>query len=330
MKREVRKLAKKERDKQTKDTTKNIPKDTSCFAKEDKHASGENPLHLENIKKLEEENSRLHKHAVYFHYRWKKSEEGTKTERQIKLTELDRNHLLVDGKVGEGTFGHCYLAKYGSLKVAVKEIKSGSLNKEIKREAETLQSMRHPNLPLLLGICFEKSPFLIVTTFHSLETEDPLHSTTMFKALSENIVSTDLRPHWLATLHDLSMAICHIHEHNIIHNDINTNNVVVEKHGKYFTAVLIDFGKATAANNSKRYPDFSEKEQEKYERKYPYLAPELRSGGGKQTVRTDVYSFGYLMKVVSHSLNDRELSALYHPCKNISATDRPNMHEIKS
>ncbi|XP_028393198.1 probable CTD kinase subunit alpha homolog [Dendronephthya gigantea] len=328
IKRKLRKLAKDEGSKQTN----NISNDTigTGLANEVRHTSGENPTHLENIKKLEEENSRLHKHAVYFHYRWKKSQEETKTKCQPKLIELDRKHLHVDGKVGEGTFGNCFLAKYGSLKVAVKEIKSESLNEKITREAEILHSLRHPNLPLLLGVCFQKSPFLIITTYHSVETEDALLSTTMCTALSENIVSSDLRPHWLAILHDLSMAICYIHEKNIIHNDIKTNNVVIEKHGKCFTAVLIDFGKATAANNGKSYPEFGEKEREKYERKYPYLAPELKSGGGKQTVRTDVYSFGYLMKVVSHSLENRELSSLYHSCKNISELNRPNMHEIEN
>ena len=53
------------------------------------------------------------------------------------------------------------------------------------------------------------------------------------------------------------------------------------------------------------YPAFNDEEKKKYEKKYPYLAPELKSGGGRQTVYTDVYSFGYLMKVVSHRLNDR-------------------------
>ena len=44
---------------------------------------------------------------------------------------------------------------------------------------------------------------------------------------------------------------------------------------------------------------------------------------------TDVYSFGYLMKVVSHRLNNRELSALYHLCKNVSPNNRPKMPEVE-
>ena len=125
------------------------------------------------------------------------------------------------------------------------------------------------------------------------------------------------------------MAISYVHAQGFIHNDIKTNNVIVEKHDHNYSAVLIDFGKATSADNGKINPEFTKEEKEKYERKYPYLAPELKSGQGRQTVYTDVYSFGYLMKVISHTLNNRELSALYHLCKNISSTGRPKMPEVE-
>ena len=77
-----------------------------------------------------------------------------------------------------------------------------------------------------------------------------------------------------------------------------------EAQRKFQYSAYSDFGKATTANNGRTYPEFNEK-KEKYKRNYPYLATELKAGGGRQTVYTDVYSFGYLMKVVSHSLNAR-------------------------
>jgi hypothetical protein len=283
---------------------------------------------MEELQKLKQENNRLHKHAVYFHYKWKQSEKKS-TEKQQELKELDRNHLIYTGSIGEGTFGLCYRATYGSIKVAVKEIKCAELHEGITREAQILQSLRHPNLPFLLGICFEKTPFLIVCTYHSVDQEVTSEATTIYNALWENIVGSNLRPHWLAILHDLSKAISYVHKQDIIHNDIKTNNAVVEKHGENYSAVLIDFGKATVADSGRVYPEFDENEREKYKRKYPYLAPELKSGGGRETSCSDVYSFGYLMKYVSHTVNDRELSKLYHECKNISPDDRPKMFEVE-
>ena len=163
---------------------------------------------------MKEENYHLHKHAVYFHHQWKKSE-SEKARAEIKLTKIDRNHLILDEKIGEGAFGLCFRATYGSMKVAINEIKTASLDEEIKKEAKILQLLRHPNLPLLLGVCFEKSPFLIFATYHSAKSELLSESTTMHYALCHNIVGSNLRPYWLGILHDLSVAISYVHKQGI-------------------------------------------------------------------------------------------------------------------
>ena len=192
-----------------------------------------------------------------------KSEEKAKSSGNLK--ELDRNHLVIDEGIGEGTFGLCYRATYETIKVAVKEIKSASLDRQIVREAEILQSLRHLNLPLLLGVCFNKSPYLIVATYDGFESDVITESTTMHNALCHhNIVSSNLCPYWLLIFRDLSEAISYVHQQGIIHNDIKTNNVVVEKHDDNYSAVLIDFGKATATDNGKTYhPAFNDEEKKK-------------------------------------------------------------------
>ena len=74
------------------------------------YEGAKNAMMQRKIDKLEAEKSRLHKHAVYFHYRWKKSEKQSNGEAR-SLTSLDQSHLHFDNKVGEGTFGTCYQAK---------------------------------------------------------------------------------------------------------------------------------------------------------------------------------------------------------------------------
>ena len=286
----------------------------------------ENVMMQRKIDELEAEKSRLHKHAVYFHYRWKKSEKQLNGDTR-SLTSLDRSHLRFDNKVGEGTFGTCYQAKYGSNTVAVKEIKAETLTADISTEAAILNCLRHPNLPILFGVCFDKSPFLIVTTFHGIEGNDS--STTMHNALCNGLVSSHIRPHWLAILHCIATAIQYIHVNDILHNDIKSNNIVVEKCNEGFSVVLVDFGKSTEVSKSKTYPEFDEETKKKYEAKFPYLAPELKNGKGTQTKSSDIYSFGYLMKLVSHTLSNRDLSPLYHQCKNTCPKDRPAIDEIK-
>jgi serine/threonine protein kinase len=49
----------------------------------------------------------------------------------------------------------------------------------------------------------------------------------------------------------ITCGILHVHNQGILHNDIKSNNIVIEeKHGRV-CPVLIDFGKATLMNESK-------------------------------------------------------------------------------
>ena len=56
----------------------------------------------------------------------------------------------------------------------------------------------------------------------------------------------------------LSMAIKglhHVHTRQILHNDLKSNNVVVEKRNDMWNPVIIDFGKARFISDPKqRYP----------------------------------------------------------------------------
>ena len=235
------------------------------------------------------------------------------------------HHLSVVEKVGEGTFGVCSRSKYGSLNVAIKQFKHQNKD-EIAKEARILSTLRHPNLPLLVGVCFETIPFMVVTTFHSIG-KGP--STTMHDALTRGLLGSSIRPHWINILHCIAMAIKYVHHHNIIHNDIKSNNIVIEEESNSFSGVLVDFGKATAANEGKTYPIFDGKEKKYYDEKYPHLAVELRNGGGTQTSSSDVYSFGYVMKLVSHTLKDRLLSTLYRSCRSVCPDDRPNISNVE-
>ena len=213
--------------------------------------------------------------------------------------------------------------------MAVKEIKAETLTADISREAAILNCLRHPNLPILFSVCFDKSPFLIVTTFHGIEGNDS--STTMHNALCNGLVSSHIRPHWLSILHCIGTAIQYIHVNDTLHNDIKSNNIVVEKCNEGFSSnVLVDFGKSTEVSKSKTYPEFDEETKKNTRQNFRmWHQTELKKGKGTQTKSSDIYSFGYLMKLVSHTLSNRDLSLLYHQCKNTCPKDRPTIDEIK-
>ena len=81
----------------------------------------------------------------------------------------------------------------------------------------------------------------------------------MHNALCNGLVSSHIRPHWLAILHCIATAIQYIHVNDILHNDIKSNDIVVEG----FSAVLDNFGKSTEVSKSKTYPEFHKEAKKK-------------------------------------------------------------------
>ena len=53
-------------------------------------------------------------------------------------------------------------------------------------------------------------------------------------------------------MYEMCSAISHIYKQHILHNDIKSNNFVVEEVGNQNRTVLTDFGKATKINKKVR------------------------------------------------------------------------------
>lgn len=69
--------------------------------------------------------------------------------------------------------------------------------------------------------------------------------------------------------------------------------------------VLIDFGKATGIQESKRY-HLNDVEKIDYFRNFPHVAPEVVEGETKQTKCSDIYAFVVLLfRVVNQGVIDR-------------------------
>ena len=87
----------------------------------------------------------------------------------------------------------------------------------------------------------------------------------------------------------LSMAIKglhHVHTRQILHNDLKSNNVVVEKRNDMWNPVIIDFGKARFISDPKPRVSLMASSQQSFKRRYPHIAPEIVAGSGHRAVRT--------------------------------------------
>ena len=177
---------------------------------------------------------------------------------------------IISGKkeemyVGRGSFGVVKVQIFRDILVAVKEYNPKALKEDVVHEGSLLNKVCHPYLPLLIGICTTKKPLCIIMQFHAF---NELQSKTMHMELLNDSLAYDV---WVALCAEVLEALTYLHEEvNILHNDIKLNNVLIAKSTdcSQYQAVLIDFGKAAFANESKHYK-LSAIKQIEYIRRFP-------------------------------------------------------------
>lgn len=211
-----------------------------------------------------------------------------------KLTK-DVVLVLSENKISEGTFGivHCGKMLNLNIKCAVKSGKTVNFFDEV-HEANALQRLQGSMFfPHLFGI-LDKS---IVMEYIG----DDNGTKTVFSARNENFLSQD---QWMSICHMLIQAVVFMHTKGMLHNDIKSNNIMLKKsYSGEFIPVVVDMGKVTLRKIPEVYR-LSQRQRERYNRKYPHLAYELRNSyGSKTSTATDIYSLGYLYKFISDSDN---------------------------
>ena len=243
-----------------------------------------------------------------------------------KPREMDRSLIMKisDEPIGSGTFGDCFLADYRGIKVVVKEMKrrdqsfkeTERCKKEVIHEAKVLNSLGdHEGLPFLLGICVEKEPYSLVTQFHGSGEESlTLHKAIKSKVLNKVIISE--------TFTRISTTLEYIHSKGYLHNDLKSNNVLLERRNDCFRPVIIDFGKSKPIEKERQSSKNSKL------RAADYIAPEVRNGF-KETTASDVYSLG---KMLERAVFGRSFSNLFFKIisqtTNSSYLDRPSVLEL--
>ena len=126
----------------------------------------------------------------------------------------------------------------------------------------------------------------------------PWGQETRFNSLQGHEKIRADKPHWLRILRGIIKALSHVHSKHIFHNDLKSNNVLLEKHGKDFNPVIIDFGKACFISILKAWMSLSASAQEEYWHSYHHIAPEIVRGEGQQSVQSDVFSVGRIALAV--------------------------------
>lgn len=224
-------------------------------------------------------------------YYRRRREQLVKDLAKRQRSDFNRGEIKLLDRIGRGASGAVYKAVFRGTEVAVKSLLAGSTSaavvEEFKMETAIMCALRHPNIVLFMGSCFDSNSkeMLLVMEFCSRGSmHDLLHdmkSTLPFELLLH-----------LATQAAQGMNFLHESDPPIIHRDLKSHNILLDDK---FNAKISDFGLT-------RFKETNKKEQKsKYESLGTvfWSAPEVLSGL-PHTEKSDVFSFGIVLWEMFH------------------------------
>eukprot|EP01043_Picozoa_sp_COSAG02_P044424 COSAG02_NODE_3966_length_5976_cov_2.712949_5_plen_341_part_00 len=147
----------------------------------------------------------------------------------IKNSELTMDED--EDQIGMGGTGTVYKALWCGAPVAVKKIYYGDDHdhdpaslESLKKEADILATLRHPNIVLFLGASFAPPNIFLVSELMT----GPKGHNNVRRVLDDpsltSLLSWGLR---IRMAHDISLAMHYLHSRNIVHRDLKSANVLV-------------------------------------------------------------------------------------------------------
>jgi len=229
--------------------------------------------------------------------------------------------------IGSGAFGVCSLKLYRNIEVSVKHLKD-SLYCDMIREAKIIKILEgHPNLPILLGISPKTSKDnYIVTKFHGRKQK----GIPLWYTLRKHDGLFPIQEQYFRSIcFGVSRGLLHIHIKGYLHNDLKTDNAVIDFIDGQPSPVIIDFGKSCKVQLGKK-KHVPPEERESYSLRHKHIAPELIDGSHRQAITTDIYSLGILLSSISKQLYEDAafISKVADKCTLRNPTNRPNMDSI--
>lgn len=191
---------------------------------------------------------------------------------------LDDRYQIIE-MIGGGGMANVYLAKDLILnrQVAIKMLRMEFANDEefiarFDREAQSATSLSHPNIVNIYDVGDEDHLLYMVMEYvDGMTLKEYIHR---FSPLPIQDVVDIMK--------QITSAIHHAHEHNIIHRDIKPQNILIDQNGQ---VKVTDFGIAIALSSTALTQTNS------ILGSVHYLSPE-QARGGLATKKSDIYSLG--------------------------------------
>jgi serine/threonine protein kinase len=195
--------------------------------------------------------------------------------------DISSNEVNMAKKIGEGQFGLVYEGKCRGVTVAIKVLHAVEMSSEdiedFKKEVGIMVHLRHPNIVLLMGACYESSKFMIITELMKTDLGSVIHSKDFTVGLSTKIkLSKDIAN---------GLAWLHLSKPPILHRDIKPTNILVDHS---MNAKLCDFG-LSSVRKKKYIKDDGDAPGSPL-----WMAPEVLLGD-RVNEKADVYALSIVM-----------------------------------
>ncbi|KAG2320803.1 hypothetical protein Bca52824_014016 [Brassica carinata] len=189
--------------------------------------------------------------------------------------------------LGRGGFGIVYKGEIDGVTYAIKRMESSVISgkglDEFKSEIAVLTKVRHRNLVMLDGYCFEGNERLLVYEYMPQGTL----SSHIFHWQEEGLKPLEWSRR-LIIASDVAKGVEYLHSlahQSFIHRDLKSTNILL---GDDMRAKVADFGLVRLA------PEGAQSVETKIAGTFGYLAPEY-AVTGRVTTKVDVYSFGVIL-----------------------------------
>lgn len=174
-------------------------------------------------------------------------------------------------------------------KVAIKKFKRRR-NKQLDiksflQEVEILQGLKHKNIVLYMGVCIDRSGYMMVTEY--------LENGSLFDLIHKQrfMGQADLSQ-VLEMIRDIAEAMVYIHSNDILHCDLKSKNILVDEN---FNLKIADFGLSRLKNPlSNSFINCTERHKKERIGTPSWMSPEILRGE-KYEAASDVYSFGMVL-----------------------------------
>jgi len=225
------------------------------------------------------------------------------------VVKIDRSDLNIGEMLGKGGFGCVYEGKWktgGEMMVAIKVIQT-------REPGETPQEIKvwgalppHRNITLLFAIASVDFTMYIVTELAvNGSLFDYLHKEKKIPSVNQS----------LAWASDVAHGMKHLHDHDTIHRDLKSANVLLTSG---WVAKLCDFGTARELTHTTTTDQAGT---------YRWMSPEImRNAVARINKKCDLFSYGMILfEVFAHEIPYADLHDNVEVLFSITRGERPSI-----